>query len=391
MATSKTSEKSNSKCALVLSGGGARGAYQVGVLKGLAEILQAEKIKKPFQIISGVSAGAINAAKLASAPEDFSTAVEKLVYFWSNIKSDQVFNVNMFSISSLSGLLKGGKKYNAFLDTKPLEGLLTENINFKQIAKNLEDKKFESLIITANNYNQNCAVSFIQSSKTLTKKELEWNDSRRIAQETILSKEHVLASSAIPLLFPPVEIKGTSYGDGCVRNNTPCSPSLRLGANKLFVIGVRPLQTLEKSNAELILNKKSKASANDNEPASIIRIVNTLLNAVMLDSVEQDVQRILRINELVDLSAKKSQLKKIPAICISPSVSIGELSRHFAHHLSRLLRTTVNSFGSLDDANEIISYLMFNPEFCTKLIDIGYHDALVSRESILSFFNEDED
>jgi NTE family protein len=382
------------KTALILSGGGARGAYQVGVLKGLAEILKTKKIDNPFKILSGVSAGAINTAHLASCPDNFGTAVEKLIYLWSQIKSDQVYQMNLFSLNklSLSSLFSSEKtkiNFNSLLDTAPLKKLLEEHIDFPQIQENIKNKKYETVIITANNYLDNAAVSFVEENKKNPSKHKNWNDSRRIPEYTDIQVEHVMASSAIPILFPPININGADYGDGCVRNSTPCSPSLRMGAEKLFVIGVRTQKNFETSEAKISIPEKPKS-------ASLITIMNTLLNAVLLDAVEQDVQRILRVNELVrkvnttgKASDTKNELKEIPALCISPSINIGVLARQYAHKLPRILRTSLNTFGSLDDANEIISYLMFDSEFCKKLISHGYDDAYANEKEILNFFELD--
>jgi NTE family protein len=384
------------KTALILSGGGARGAYQVGVLKGLAEILKSKKIDNPFKILSGVSAGAINTAHLASSPDNFTTAVEKLIYLWSQLKSDQVYKMNLFSLNKLSitNLFTGGStksNFNSLLDTAPLKKLLLDHIDFSKIQENIKNKKFDSVIITANNYFDNAAVSFVEELKKPNAKHKNWNDSRRIPEYTEIQVEHVMASSAIPMLFPPISINGIDYGDGCVRNSTPCSPSLRMGAEKLFVIGVRTQKPFENSTGE---NKISKPQ--DKKQASLITIMNTLLNAVLLDSVEQDVQRIMRINELVRKvndseknSSGKNELKEIPALCISPSINIGTLARESAHKLPRILRTSLNAFGSLDDANEIISYLLFDAEFCKKLIAFGYDDAYANEKEILNFFQTD--
>lgn len=371
-----------SKTALILSGGGARGAYQVGVLKGLAEILKKTKIKNPFQILSGVSAGAINSAKLASDIENFDVAVEKLTYLWAQMKTEHVFKTDFLSLNKFSLGLFGDNKLNSLLDTSPLKTLIEKNCDFTKIRKNLELKNFESLIITANNYENNSAISFIQSQT----EKIAWHESRRHAILCDIGASHIMASSAIPMLFPPIAIQSEFYGDGCVRNNTPCSPSIRMGATKLFVIGVRNQMSTEP-------NRHSQKSINNKQgPAqpSMIRILNTLLNAVLLDSVEQDVHRIQRINGLVgmaDATAKKqNNLKKIDALCISPSEDIGEIARSHAHHLPRLLRMTISTFGHLDEASEIISYLLFNPQFCSKLIDMGYQDALASKNAIHNFF-----
>lgn len=371
------------KTALVLSGGGARGAYQAGVLKGLAEILP-EKKKSPFQIISGVSAGAINTAKLACDLDSFSNAVEKLNYLWSQVTTDQVFKTEFLSLNKLSLSMFGSKKKNfdSLLDTSPLEELLNQNCDFSKIKANIKQGLLESLIITANNYNTGSAVSFVQTSEPVR----GWKESRRVAQTVELNAKHIMASSAIPMLFPPIQIGSEFYGDGCVRNNTPCSPPIRMGADKLFVIGVRT----QNNNVA----PETAAHPNMSEPPSIIRIINTLLNAVLLDSVEQDVRRIQRINQFIEEASnggqlESSDLKAIPALCISPSEDIGLLARSHAHHLPRLLRMTLSTFGSLDEASEIISYLLFDAQFCRKLIDMGYNDAMDSRDTILKFFNGD--
>ena len=385
------------KTALILSGGGARGAYQVGVLKGLSEILALNDYTFPFQIISGTSAGAINTAHLACQENSFNTSVEKLVYLWAQLTPDQVFKVNLFPGNSFSTALTGlgqilnGRSFNALLDTSPLKKLIENNCDFNILRKNIKTGKFDSVLITANNYIKNKAESFVESSDGLGKSNLFWSETRRSALSTEINADHIMASSAIPLLFPPIKIGHEIYGDGCVRNHTPCSPSIRMGAEKLFVIGVRTQKQTEFVAEEKISMKPNQDSV------SLIRVLNTLLNAVLLDSVEQDVQRIQRINELVDLALKNKQasesakvsLKKIPALCISPSANLGEIARSQARHLPRLLRMTIKALGDLDDANEIISYLMFDKNYCRKLIEIGYNDAFEAKDEIIEFFGDD--
>ncbi len=377
----------NQKISLVLSGGGARGAYQVGVLKAVAEILKPTSDDPPFKILSGSSAGAINTAKLATGSQNFSTATDDLIQLWSNIKSEQVFKTDLLSLNKfgLSALLSTTKKFNALLDTTPLKKLIEDNCQFDRIQTNLESGVYDSIIITANNYSSNTATSFIQSAARVNQELMFWKESRRKAVHAELKAEHIMASSAIPVLFPPINIQGQPHGDGCVRNNTPCSPSLRMGADKLFVIGVRT-----QSSADVVLNSEQKI----NTEASMVRIFNTLLNAVLLDSVEQDVQRIQRMNELVEEVKKieprfeSKKIKIIPALCISPSVDIGEIARQKAHHMPRILRMSINAFGQLDEASEILSYLLFDKEFCKNLIDIGYSDALKQKTDIERFFHE---
>jgi NTE family protein len=368
------------KTALILSGGGARGAYQAGVLKGLAELLP-EKNKSPFQIVSGVSAGAINGAKLACDLDSFANAVEKINYLWSQLTHEQVFKTDFLSLNKLSLAFVGGRSLSidSMLDTAPLRNLLKTHCDFSKIKKNLNAGHLESLIITANNYNSGSAVSFVQTSSA----NLAWTESRRVAKLAEINEEHIMASSAIPLLFPPIKVDRQYYGDGCVRNNTPCSPSIRMGAEKLFVIGVRT-----QMNATAVEETNEDTEKNP----SFVRIINTLLNAVLLDSVEQDVHRIQKINQLSSLvkdQTERAQFKNIPALCISPSEDIGQLARQHAHHLPRLIRLTLSTFGTLDEASEILSYLLFDPHFCRKLLDMGYNDAMSSKKQILDFFNDE--
>jgi NTE family protein len=390
------------KTALILSGGGARGAYQVGVLKGVSEILSLNENEFPFKIISGSSAGAINTAHLACQDTNFNTSIEKLVYLWAQLTTDQVFKVNLFpgssfSLKGLSGLgqMFNGRSFNALLDTSPLKKLIEDNCDFDNLKKNLSKKKFDSVLITANNYMKSRAETFVQSRLELGSSNLFWSETRRSALSTEINADHVMASSAIPLLFPPIKINSDAYSDGCVRNHTPCSPSIRMGAEKLFVIGVRPQLEPE----YVVKAEATETGESSQQTVSLIRVLNTLLNAVLLDSVEQDVQRIQRINELVELAhrnnseppkASKVSLKKIPALCISPTVNIGEIARSQAHHLPRLLRMTIGALGDLNDANEIISYLMFEKSFCRKLIEIGYNDAFENKDSIVNFFEDDK-
>ena len=371
------------KTALVLSGGGARGAYQVGVLKGFSEILKDADIEPPFKILSGTSAGAINTAKLACTDLDFHSAVKELIHLWSNIDTDQVFKTELINFGKfgLGSLLGSTKKFNSLLDTAPLKKLIEDNCDFGNITKNLANDLYESVIVTANNYSRNVAVSFIQTAHRDHEK-LIWKESRRQAEKVNIKADHILASAAIPMLFPPVHIHDEPYGDGCVRNSTPCSPSIRMGANKLFVIGVRSVKP------------ETPMAPKNIHDASMVRILNTLLNAVLLDSVEQDVIRIQRINQLHDEakesnpSFKAKNLKKIPALCISPSKDIGLLAREKAHHIPRILRMTLSAFGDLDEATEIISYLLFDGDFCKSLIQMGYEDSLNQKKEILAFLND---
>ncbi len=379
------------KTALILSGGGARGAYQVGVLKGLSEILKSQKIEDPFKILSGNSAGAINTAYLAASDESLANGIEKLVYLWSQLHHENVFKTDLlsagkFSLTSLMGFSanKNFFQFNSLLNTAPLKELIEKNCDFKKIQTNLDQHRFESILITANNYNQGGAYTFIQTPQVFDNQRLNWGTSRFKPIKTTFKSEHVMASSSIPLLFPPIRIGNEYYGDGCVRNTSPCGPSIRLGASRLFVIGVRTLKDTPATPKPIVQNG-----------VSLIGILNTLLNAVLMDSVEQDVSRIQKLNHLIESVprsslAKTTDLKKIPVVFISPSTHLADLARERAHKLPRILRMTISAVGELDEASEIMSYLMFETDYCKKLIEIGYEDALSAKKEIIHFFSEDD-
>lgn len=379
-----------SKRGLILSGGGARGAYQVGVLQALGHICDELNIKSPFQVYSGVSAGSINASFMATYAHDFPRGVEALVQLWSELKPEMVFQSDVIAIGKKLGLKFANFSFgqftadevrNSLLDTTPLKQLLQKNLNLNQLQKNINDGFLESLVVTAMAYNSSQAVSFVQGKKGLT----SWNKPRRKSEFTSITPEHIMASSAIPMLFPPIKIDDHFYGDGCVRNATPCSPSLRLGAEKLFVVGVRRMS----------LNASDIKALSDVRPPSMIRIINVILNTVLLDGIEHDIERIESANKLaalikskdVSLDKDHKQLKHIDYVCISPSEDIGLLASERAAKLPRMLRFFLKTFGNIEDAHELVSYLLFEADFCKKLIEIGYHDGLEQRDSIVKFLN----
>jgi NTE family protein len=370
--------------ALVLSGGGARGAYQVGVLSAIADMAQASGIKEAFEIYSGVSAGAINATFLASGADDFSGGCKSLVDLWSQLTSDQVFYSDITSIGKIGfnwvksvsiGGLTGAVPGQALLDTTPLYNLIKERLPFAKIQNNLDRGAFKALAITALDYQSSAAITFVQGQKDLP----DWERSRRKSEKAHILTEHVLASSAIPLLFPPVGVDQRFFGDGCVRNTAPCSPSIYLGAKKLMIIGVRR-QAPTAYEHRVLLNQKAP---------SVARVLNVLLNSVLLDGVEHDVERLSKINSLIDQIPMavhdKLAYKKVDFVWISPSADLGEIAAQKHMKLPPIIRYLLKGLGSLSEASEIVSYLLFDPSFCTQLIEIGYEDGMKQKEEIQRF------
>lgn len=376
-----------SQIALILSGGGARGAYQAGVVQGIYEVLKSSGLPMKIDHFSGVSAGAINASYLASLWDDQERAVKNLVDLWSQLKSSDIYYtdaVNLGKIGlkwvselSLGGATGGSDEGRALLETEPLKLLLKAKLDTSKIASNLDKELFRSLIITAVDYYDSTAVSFIQTNKEFH----PWKKQRRVSEEAKITVDHILGSSAIPLLFPPRPIEDRFFGDGCVRNSHPCAPSIYLGAQKLLVIGV-------KSRSNKIYEKESHSMMG--KAPSVAKVVNLLLNAVLLDNVEHDVERLVRMNQIVKQVENSPNLsyKKLDFVFISPSRDIGALASKHIAKVPRIIRYLIKGLGSLEDANELVSYLLFESPFCSELIEMGFQDALDNRNQIISLFQD---
>jgi NTE family protein len=372
---------------LVLSGGGARGAYQVGVLSAMAEIFSQANIQNPIKIYSGVSAGAINAAFLAAGADDFHKAAKGLVDLWSQLGSEKVFLSSPASIGKIGfkwmeelsfGAFTGTTPGRSLLDTSPLNELVSSSIRFEKIKKQIESKALKALVISAMEYNRTTTVSFVQGEPGIKM----WDKARRHSETAVIGPEHIMASSAIPLLFPPISVDNRYFGDGCIRNNSPCAPAIYLGAKKLFVIGVR-------KNSTTAYEMRGMQS---NRAPSVARVLNVLLNAVMLDGIELDVERLLRVNEFLSQVPEehtRSLIYKPVDICfISPSTDIGEIAISKSEHLPRLIRYLLRGLGNLDEASEIVSYLLFDPSFCSQLIEVGFEDGMKQRDEILALVQD---
>jgi NTE family protein len=370
--------------ALVLSGGGARGAYQAGVLTAVAEIVSKHNIQIPFQIYTGVSAGAINVAYLAAGAHEFALTTKRLSAMWSDLHSEKVFKTDAVSLGKIGlswvgelsfGGLTGGSHGKSLLDTTPLGDLLRNNINFNKIKENIEKGLLSSVAVTALDYKTSETITFVEGGPDTP----QWNRSRRHSESTHLQAEHILASSAIPLLFTPGKVDERFFGDGCVRNVMPLSPALHLDATSLMIIGVRKVD--QTAYEERVLR--------DNTAPSVARVMNVLLNSVLLDGIEVDIERLNRINNFLKAVPTEYHdnlnFKAVEHVWIHPSEDIGLIAASMASKLPRVIRYLLKGLGPLEDASEIISYLLFEPDFCKKLIDIGYNDGLQHQDQIAEF------
>lgn len=364
---------------VVMSGGGARAAFQSGVLSAIAEISVQLKLENRMKIFTGSSAGSVNASFLAAGSENFYDATKNLVDLWSQLRSEQVFASDPISLGKLGmkWFDSGGETFRSrsFLDTTPLEELLNSNIQFDQIQKNIQNEHLIALAVTAVDYNDSQSVTFVQGRSDLK----PWYKAKRFSQFTKIDKEHILASSAIPILFPPRIVGDRFYGDGCVGQLSPCGPSIYLGSEKLIVIGV---QKRHPQHLPTIARPPSSRP-------SLIGVFNTLLDTVMFDGMEKDLEKLDNTNNLIaSLSAKEQErfpYKKIKYLYFSPSVDLAEIAHGLSHRLPRIVRFMLRGLGSLEDASEIVSYLLFDPAFCTHLIDIGFESAMKRKEEIEIF------
>jgi NTE family protein len=334
-----------------------------------------------------VSAGAINAASLANNSENLKYAVDTLCRLWCEIEFEKVFSTNSLTmgkigfqwLSDLSmGALTGSTPGKALMDTTPLRGLISGNMDYSKIQKNLDAGHLKALAITAIDYAKSATTTFVQSRDEFA----AWDKGRKRSEIATISTEHIMASSAIPLLFPPIKVGEKYFGDGAVRNHAPCSPVIYLGAEKLLVIGVR----MQSATAN------EQRAYQETVAPSVARVINTIMNGALLDAVEQDIDRLRRLNEyalaIPPEQHKKVALRPLEYLFISPSMDIGEMAVQKAHRLPRMVRFLLKGLGTLNDASELISYLLFDSEFCADLITIGYRDGLANKEKLISLMNK---
>lgn len=384
---------------LVMTGGGARGAYQAGVLKRLGEIKHLQGRPNPFPIIGGSSAGAINGAGLAMGCDDFPLATRVLSHIWSNLRPQDIFRCDVLSqarnsvtwILDLSfGAVLGGGNARSFLDATPLRHFLHQQLNCDLIQDNIKRGHLYALTISATNYNSGKSYLFIQGAKGHPM----WNRSRRVTLATKITVDHICASAAIPLVFQPVKLKtarGTAFfGDGCIRLQQPLSPVIRLGANKLFAIGVRG-HGLE-----------HREEAAGNSQPSLAQVLGVLFNVMFLDHLATDIEHLQRLNKLLSAGQLDQsnvegceRVRPLTPLVITPSVNLSELAEQHQRDLPYLITYFVNSLGrDAASCSDLMSYLLFASRYTTDLIEIGYRDASARIDEIEDFLfspNDDED
>ena len=378
-------EAPTAKIGLILSGGGARAAYQVGVLRAIAKWLPHLR-QTPFPIICGTSAGAINAATLAMYADDFRTGVCRLEYHWKNLSVEDIYRADTLSLVRqighwLTSFLLGGlgkRNPRALLDNAPLAALLARMLDFSELERCLASGDLDALSITVSGYGSGQSVSFFQGQEHLH----PWARANRVGARGNIGLEHLLASSAIPLVFPAVRINREYFCDGTIRQTAPLSPAVHLGANKVFVIGVSPPQ-LEPAER---LSMPSYPT--------LAQVAGHLMNSVFLDGLEVDIERMQRINRTLALIPEPHRLhnqlalRHVDVLAIHPSVELEQIAYKHVHHFPPAMRFMLRGLGAMRRKGGVLaSYLLFNKHYCRELIQLGYHDALAKREEILHFLD----
>ncbi|MBL8509358.1 patatin-like phospholipase family protein [Chitinimonas sp. JJ19] len=372
---------------LIMSGGGARAAYQVGVLRAIAKMLP-HNAPNPFQIISGTSAGGINAASLASGSHNFRKAVCKLEFVWKNLSVEHVYRTDLRTMIGnffhwVGPLFTGGfGKFNprSFLDNAPLNDLLGKLIDFNGIQTAIEGGHLRALSITASGYNSGQSVSFFQAAEDIK----GWNRVQRVGTRARIELRHLLASAAIPFVFPAVQINREWFGDGSVRQVAPISPALHLGAEKILVIGVSPAreEPLERLYAP--------------DYPTLAQVAGHLMNSIFIDGMEVDLERIARVNRTLSFVPEEVkgrqdvQLREVEMLIISPSKPLETIASRHTARFPWTMRFVLGGLGALKRQGSVLaSYLLFHRRYARDLIELGYTDAMRRRGDIIRFLGYD--
>ncbi len=388
--------------ALVLSGGGARAAYQVGVLRAVARLARgprrpraadgaatpAAAVPTPFPIICGTSAGAINAAMLAAHADDFRAGVARLLRLWRKLRIADVYLADLETLSRhglrwLAAVVTGKAAETeaaSMLDNAPLRSLVAREIDFSRIARCIAGGALEALTINATSYRTGQAVTFVQGRDATP-----WARVRRHAEAASIGTDHLMASVAIPFIFPATRLGEDWYMDGSVRQIAPLAPALHLGATRLFVVAVGHFFG------------GPPASADAPRPAdypSFAQTASHALSSIFVDNLAADLERLEALNRLIArmpaeaARAAGADVGHVDAMLVSPSIDLGAHAIGYAGLLPAGVRAMLRSLGAMQESGAtMMSYLMFDRSFCRELIRLGYADAMGRRDAIIAFLH----
>ncbi|MGS0694717.1 patatin-like phospholipase family protein [Shewanella sp. 0m-4] len=369
------------KIALVLGGGGARAAYQIGVLKAIVQFYPRNH-GIPFKIICGTSAGAINATSIATHASCFHLGVRKLEWVWRHVHARKVYQASIggvlkhLSKMALKGLQSDGVSNSAgsLFNSEPLRGLLNDLISFERIDRNINSGALEAVSLDTSCYNNSRSVTFFQANAHIN----NWHRARRHGVRTRLNTDHLLASSAIPMVFPSIRLNQEYYGDGSVHQLAPLSSPIHLGADKIMVI-----------NLESPHKVQSKELEHHPKTATI---AGHLLDTIFSDTLNSDLERLQRINTTLNLVPEQSRdqlaLKTIETLVIKPSEDLSAMASRYFQDMPFAIKTMLKILGINEHSDSsIVSYLLFEQGYCSALIELGYEDAMCQIDEIKQFFN----
>jgi NTE family protein len=389
-------------------GGGARTAYQAGVLQALAALIKPPNDKAdafPFQVLVGTSAGALNATYLASRAIDGLAALSGLGEFWQGLHSDLVYHLPDTPMAKFSrwatalGVSLSARKQGAALDSMPLVDTLHRRIALNNIELALSRGDLKALAVTASSYTTGVHWTFCQTHQLASAK--AWNRPGRRAELQDITIEHLMASSAIPFLFPatPLWVDGNMeyFGDGSMRQSSPLSPAVHLGANKILAIGVGQPQRRSMD----LTSASFQASLSSKQRPSLGNIAGHAMASVFNDTLMADVEQVQRVNQSIQqlknhlsehhgLSVAQSlPFREVEVLAMQPSESLDALAQAHVHELPRPVRRVLEGLGALKGSGAgLASYLLFEPGFLRALIALGARDVAMRKEELLDFFSD---